>query len=190
MSSSFNLPAIPNQEMARVLYNKAHLPEVSWETNITPRFQTISNAKSDLQTALSQAQVFNTLIHDPTQLRKMPRRWRCAAFSTPLEYSALAMGMVMRYAIVHQMSVMCCSLEELANVNKYQERYEVVFVYDVFDDMEAADYKPLRAAHNKNFHLFYSMTGTLETAIEKLKVSPDYAFHIQQAAMVRSARTI
>jgi hypothetical protein len=187
---SLNLPPIPNLEMAQVLYNKAHLPEVSWETNITPRFQTIAGTKSELQNAQAQAQVWNTLIHDPTQLRRMPRRWRVAAFSNPLEYSALAMGMVMRYAIVHQMSVMCCSLEELANVNKYQERYEIVFVHDVFDDMEPADYKPLRAAHSKNFHLFYSMTGTLETAIEKIKLSPDYAFHIQQAAMVRSARTI
>lgn len=187
---NFKFPEIPNQDMARVLYERARLPREFWSTNVMPRFQTVTNAKTELQDAVNQAKVFNSLLHDPRQLLKIPRHWRVAAYSTPLEYAALTLGILVRYAVVHNMRVICLPMSELEHANKYHDRYDLVYVYDVFDDMESYEYRPLREAHFKPFHLMYAMTGTLADAVSVLKVSPDYAFQIQSAALQRQARTI
>lgn len=179
------------QSVADVLYQRANLPDIYWNTNVHPRFKDVNTERNAAQKAYQQAQVFKSLLANPRQLTEFPRRWRLGAFSTPIEYASLALAGIVREAIRHSMRVTCCSLTELPSVNQYQSRYELVFVHDVFDDLEPRDYMPLREAHTKNFHLFYSMSGNLQSAIDLLKTSPDYAFQIEQASLhATHARTI
>lgn len=193
---NYNFPPLPSGEgleFAKTQYLIAGLPLDYWDTNVIPRFKDYSATEVVAQqSALTQAQVYNSLLYDPLQLRDIPRRWRLAAYANPIDAASIMLGALVRHAILKRMKVKCCSIDELPAVNKYSDRYELVFVYNVFDDMDPSYYEQLRIAMFKPFHLMYAMAssnpGDVHTRL--LRVSPDYVFNIAAASLQKPTRTI
>lgn len=163
------------------LYQKAGLPDQFWDLEIVPRFKDITTIKNSVQNAYTQAQVYNSLHQNPRQLFDIPRRWRVGAYSSPIEHGMLTLVQIVKEAIRHGMRISCVSLKDIEKV--HTNLTDLVFCYNVFLDVEPQYLYLLREAHFKNFHLFYSMAGTLREAINLIQITPDYAFQVHQSAM-------
>lgn len=180
--------AVDQEGMRRTLFSKANLPDIYWDVDATPRFQNLENAKVEQQSALNQAQVYNSLINNPVQVLEWPRRWRLAAFADSVDRGSFVLSKIIKSAILNSVRVKCCLPSELPHI--HESMVDIVFCYNCFQDMDKQDLMHLRNAHTRNFHLFYAMDGQYEDAIKILRTAPDYVFNIDQISLNRAAKKV
>lgn len=180
--------ALDQEGMQQTLFKKACLPDIYWDIDVVPRFSNLPNGKVEAQSALNQAQVFNSLLANPKQIVEFPRRWRLAAFNQSSDKAAFVLAKIIKAFILSGIRVHCCIPADLPKV--HDDRVDVVFCYNCFQDMERSDLMNIRNAHTRNFHLFYAMDGSYDDATPILRVTPDYVFNVDEISLNRAAKKV
>jgi hypothetical protein len=163
------------------------LPDQFWDFSVHPQFRDIDRLEHGKSN--KQAMVLKELIANPLQLMELPRRWRLAAYSSPIEYATLTIASIVKEAIRSRIRVKCVPPSKLDTIQP--NITDLVFCYGIYSDMDPILLNKVREAHMGQFHFFYAMESvSLIEAIKILKISPDYAFQVHACNISKVEKTI